>query len=179
MDWALFFVGVAKLFLGLVAAALGIYVAFRALVRVLGTNGAANEPQAPAAGVLEGAAVVALGILGRNPLTATYEAMDLLLAQHALAGWVLAKVALYAVLHLAFSLLVGAAILGVGLWLFNKVTPDIDEMAEVRKGNLGAAVMLGAILIVLALLTAPGLQAALNGLLPFPDLPDKVAIPPS
>jgi len=29
-----------------------------------------------------------------------------------------------------------------------------------------------AILLVLALLTAPGLQAALNGLIPFPQLPE-------
>jgi hypothetical protein len=179
MDGSLFLIGVAKLLFGLLAAALGIYVAFRALVRLLGTNGAGGQPGATAIGTLEAASVVALGILGRNTLGATYDAIDLLLARHALSGPVLAKVALYALIHLAFTLLVGAAILGLGLWLFNRVTPDIDEMAEVRKGNLGAALMLSAILVVLALLTAPGLQAALNGLVPFPDLPDQVIIPPS
>ncbi len=179
MDSSLFLIGLAKLVFGLLAAALGIYVAFRALIRVLGTNGAGSQPGATAAGVLEAASVIAVGILGRNTLNATYEAIDLLLARHAFSGPVIAKVALYAVIHLAFTLLVGAAILGLGLWLFNKVTPDIDEMVEVRRGNLGAALMLSAILVVLALLTAPGLQAALNGLVPFPDLPDQVAIPPS
>jgi uncharacterized membrane protein YjfL (UPF0719 family) len=82
------------------------------------------------------------------------------------------KLLAVAVLHVGLSLGVGVAVLAVGILMFDRMTPGIDELAEVRQGNVAAALILSAILVVLALLTAPGLQAALNGLIPFPQLPE-------
>jgi hypothetical protein len=48
----------------------------------------------------------------------------------------------------------------------------------VRKGNIAPAIMLGAVLVVLALATAPGLEVALQGLIPLPQLGKDELIAP-
>ena len=88
------------------------------------------------------------------------------------------KLALFALLHVAVSLGVGTGVLGLGVLLFDRMTPGLDELAEVRRGNLACALLLSAILVVLALLTGPGLQAALDGLIPFPRLPADTFVAP-
>ncbi|HYO71095.1 MAG TPA: DUF350 domain-containing protein, partial [Archangium sp.] len=75
--------------------------------------------------------------------------------------------------------LVGTGVLALGMLLFDRITPGVDELAEVRRGNVALALVLAAILLVLAWLTAPGLQAALNGLIPFPELPPSTFQSPS
>ncbi|MGQ0507568.1 MAG: DUF350 domain-containing protein, partial [Myxococcaceae bacterium] len=144
MDPSLFLLGVAKLAFGLIAGVLAIALAFRGLSRVLGTNRLSAQPGATAVSLLEAACVVALGILGRNTLQATYDALDLLLARHQLSAPVLARVGFYALLHLTFSFLVGGTVLWLGLWTFDRLTPNIDELSEVKKGNLGASIILSA-----------------------------------
>jgi hypothetical protein len=58
------------------------------------------------------------------------------------------------------------------------VIEGVDEIAEIRKGNVAPAIVLAAVMVVLALMTAPGLENALEGLLPLPELGrDEVLIP--
>ena len=77
-------------------------------------------------------------------------------------------------LHIGLALALGSALLAIGVWIFNFLTPGIDEVAAVRAGKIAPALVLGAILITLALLAAPGLEAILSGLVPYPQLPDGV-----
>ena len=91
----------------------------------------------------------------------------------------LPRVLLLGGLHIGLSLAVGTGLLWLGVWIFDRLTPGIDEVALVRAGKLGPAVVLGAILITLALLAAPGLEALLSGLIPYPQLPEGVGIPHS
>ena len=50
-----------------------------------------------------------------------------------------ARLALFAVLHVVLSLGVGTAVLALGVLLFDKMTPGLDELAEVRRGNVALA----------------------------------------
>jgi hypothetical protein len=76
MNLSLFLVGTGKLLFGLLVAVLGMFLAFRLLRRVLhgSTAAAANNL---AEGVLEAGALVALGILAQNTVSATFSALDL------------------------------------------------------------------------------------------------------
>jgi hypothetical protein len=73
----------------------------------------------------------------------------------------------------------GSTLLAVGVWLFDLMTPGIDELAAVREGKVGPALLLGGIVVTLALLAAPGLEALLSGLVPFPSLPSGIGESPS
>jgi hypothetical protein len=174
----LLLLGLAKAVFGILVGAAGIWAASRALRRLLGMSTAEEREGHVAFGVLTAAMLVALGILLQHPVGATFNAMDLMFRDHPVTGVGLQRIAVYALLHLGVSIAVSAGVLALGTWLFAHLTRDVDEMAEIKKGNVGAALVLGAVMNVLALLTAPGLQMALDGLLPVPTLArDEVQAP--
>ncbi len=180
MNTALLLVGLAKAAFGILVGAVGIFVASRMLHRLLGSGAIDDHTKSGnvAIGVLKAGSLVALGILLQHAVSATFDAMDLMYRDQSINAVVLGRFSTYASLHVGLSMLVGALVLAGGTFLFTKLTRGVDEMAEIRKGNVAPAVVLAAVMIVLALLTAPGLQTALDGLLPLPALGrDQVTAP--
>jgi Domain of Unknown Function (DUF350) len=170
-------IGVAKVIFGIVAGAAGIFCASRVLKRLMQLETGAERNTAAA--VLEAAALVAFGIVMQHAATATFSAMDLMYRGQALEASMLGRFALYAFLHVGVSLVVATGALASGSWLFGRLTRGIDEVAEVRKGHVGPALVLGAVMIVMALMTSPGLQSILDGLLPLPVLARDEGVAPS
>jgi uncharacterized membrane protein YjfL (UPF0719 family) len=180
MNLLLVAVGLSKVVFGGLVAALGIWLAFRGLNRLLGTDPTVELQQGNvAAGIVHAASLLALGLLVQNAVNATFDAVDLTFRGASLQPGALARLSFFAVMHVGVSLLVGTGVLALGMLLFDRITPGVDELAEVRRGNVALALVLAAILLVIALLTAPGLQAALNGLIPFPELPSSTYRAPS
>jgi uncharacterized membrane protein YjfL (UPF0719 family) len=180
MNLTLVALGLVKVAFGGAVAAFGILLAFRGLNRILGTDPVGDlRERNVAAGLVHAASLLSLGLLVHSAVLATFDAVDLTFRSPPPLPWAsVPKLALFALLHVAFSLGVGTGVLGLGVLLFDRMTPGLDELAEVRRGNLACALLLSAILVVLALLTAPGLQAALDGLIPFPRLPANTYVAP-
>jgi uncharacterized membrane protein YjfL (UPF0719 family) len=181
MSWSLFLFGLAKVVFGIVVGGLGIFVASR-LLRKLMKRGASDDALRSgnvADAVLEAAALIAFGVVGQHAVTATFSAMDLMYRGHELELFMLTRFAFYALVHVGVSLFAATGSLAIGTWFFNRLTRGIDEMAEVKKGNVAPALVLGAVLIVMALMTSPGLQSVLDGLLPLPTLGRDEAVAPS
>lgn len=180
MNASLLLVGLAKAVFGIIVGAVGIVFASRGVQRLIGARqkGEAPAKDNVALGILRGAMLLALGILLQPAVTATFSAMDLFYRGRALDFTSLRRFVTYAGLHIGLSAVVGACVLALGLWLFTKLTPKVDEVAEIRGGDPAPAIVLAAVMIVLAFMTAPGLQTALDGLLPLPVLGrDEVVAP--
>ena len=180
MNISLLLVGLAKALFGILVGAVGIFAAARALHRLLGSGKTDKETKAGnlAIGILKAGSLIALGILLQHAVTATFDAMDLMYRDQQITSLTFGKFATYASVHLGVSVAVSAVVLALGTFLFTKLTRGVNEMEEIRKGNTAPAVVLAAVMIVLALMTAPGLQMALDGLLPLPELGrDQVAGP--
>ncbi|HVY49282.1 MAG TPA: DUF350 domain-containing protein [Minicystis sp.] len=174
-------VGLGKIVFGVFVGVLGIFLASRALARLLAcgrVDDAVREGNV-AIGILNAAGVVSLGILAERAVGSTFEAMDLLYRGRGVDGSLAGRFAAYAVAHVGLALVVGSIVLALGAWVFGRLTRDVDELAEVRKNNVAAAVVLGGVLVVLALVTAPGLSTALDGLLPLPALAADEGLAPS
>lgn len=181
MNNTLFFVGITKVLFGILVGALGIFFASRVLGRFLRWGNVDEDIRkgSLAAGILKASALIALGILVQNAVTATFNAMDLLYRWRTpQLSWAKAF-GLYGLCHVGLSLAVGSCVLALGAILFNRLTKGVDELEEVRKGNAAPALVLGAVMIVMALVTAPGLQTALDGLLPLPELARDEMVAPS
>ncbi|MCO4763493.1 MAG: DUF350 domain-containing protein, partial [Myxococcales bacterium] len=69
-------------------------------------------------------------------------------------------------------------VLAFGTGVFSRLTRGVDELQEIREGNVAPALVLAAVMVVLALLAAPGLQMALDGLLPLPELGRDLMVTP-
>ncbi len=172
MNIALLLMGLAKAAFGVLVAAVGVFIASRALHRMLGSGSTDSETRQGnvAVGVLTAGSLVALGILFQHSVSATFNAMDLMYRGRDLSLIALRRFGTYAMAHLGLSIVVSACVLALGTYVFTKLTRDVDEMEEIRKGNTAPAVVLAAVMVVLALMAAPGLQMALDGLLPLPTL---------
>ena len=173
MNGGLMAAGAVKLFIGIGLGGLGVVLAWKLLSRLLQSAEGLPLEENPAAGILHASALVSLGLLVRQVLAALYDTIDLFLLRGEFLK-TLPRVLLLGGLHIGLALALGSALLALGVWIFNRLTPGIDEIAAVRAGKIGPALVLGAILITLALLAAPGLEAILSGLVPYPQLPEGV-----
>jgi uncharacterized membrane protein YjfL (UPF0719 family) len=178
MNFTLVALGLVKVAFGGGVAAIGILLAFRGLNRILGTPVGDLRAGNVAAGLVHASSLLALGLLVHSAVRATFDAVDLTFQAAELPWTAVPMLALFALLHVGFSLAVGTGVLGLGVLIFDRMTPGLDELAEVRRGNVACALLLSAILLVVAVLTAPGLQVALDGLIPFPRLPEGTHVAP-
>lgn len=172
MNLNLFLMGLAQVGFGVLVGAVGIFVATRLLGWLLGWGSADEELKKGnvAEGILQGSAILSLGILAQHAVTATFAAIDLAFRGEQVSTEMVLTFLLYGSIHVSVAFAVGAIVLWFGAWLFSKLTRGVDEIAEVKKGNVAPAVVLGAVLVILALATAPGLEVALQGLIPLPQL---------
>ena len=180
MDAGLALIGIAKLLFGAAVGVVGIGLVARIAKRLAGFPSVDEGLRAGnvAVGIVLAAAILSIGILVQHAVAGTFGALDLLL--RAPGAWFrVAWVFVYAFAHLAAALGVGAIVLVVGIRSFVSLTPDIDEIAEIRGGNVASALVLAAVLIVLALLAQQGVETLLDGLLPLPRLGRDGLIAPS
>jgi uncharacterized membrane protein YjfL (UPF0719 family) len=108
-----------------------------------------------AVGITMGAVIVGLAIVMRPALAGTLPPLS-----GRLAADLPAAVATAFALALVLLRSVIAVILGsVGIWfavkLFSRLTRDVDEAAELARGNVAVAVMMGAVILGVSLLLAP------------------------
>jgi putative membrane protein len=84
-----------------------------------------------------------------------------------------AKFAEFLALGAGYIVLAGVlAILCILLsfWLFDKLTPGIDQYQEVRDNNLAIAVFMALFIIGISLLISSGVSALVRALIPFPNV---------
>jgi hypothetical protein len=173
-------IGLGKVAFGLLVGVVGIFSASRVLGGLLKAGRleqAVKDKNAPLA-LLHGAGILSLGLLAQHAVAATFSAMDLLYRGHDLHSGMLLRFAFYGVVHVGLSLVVGTVMLAIGAKVFDRLTPGVDEVDEMKKGNLASAIGMAAVLVVLAMMTSPGLQTALDGLLPLPTIGQDEYIAP-
>lgn len=180
MNSSLLVVGLLKALFGIIIGAVGIFVASRVLHRLMGSGDSeAGQKQGNVAvGVLKGGSLLALGTLMQHAVVSTFNAFDLMYRGADINAVAVRRLLTYAGLHVGLSVIVSAAVLALGTWVFTRLTRNVDEMAEIRRGNAAPAIVLAAVMVVLAMMTAPGLEMALEGLVPLPELArDEVSGP--
>jgi uncharacterized membrane protein YjfL (UPF0719 family) len=171
-------IGVAKLVFGLLVGIVGISLSARLVKRFSGFGSVDNSLRSgnAAVGITLAGAIIAMGIMTQHAVTGAFGALDLLLHQ-AGSGMQLLWFFAYATLHVGASLIVGAAVLALGIRSFARLTPEIDEVQEIREGNIASALTLTAMVVVLAFLAQQGLATTLDALLPLPTLGRDLVAP--
>jgi uncharacterized membrane protein YjfL (UPF0719 family) len=60
--------------------------------------------------------------------------------------------------QLLLAVVLSALVAYLGVWLFNRATPKLDEWAELRKGNPAVGVVMGAVVVGVAIILRPALR---------------------
>lgn len=173
--------GLGKVAFALLIGAVGVFMGVKLIARLakLGDTDEQLQKGNNAVAILFAGSVIALGLQIQPATNAAFATLDFLRRDESFSVSVVARFLGYAAAHAALALVIGTLVIGVGLGVFLQLTRKLDELEEIRKGNIAPAIVLSAVMIVLAVLTAPGLEMALNGLLPIPPLPANVQLNPS
>jgi uncharacterized membrane protein YjfL (UPF0719 family) len=159
---AAIFLSVVQLLLAVVLSALAAYLGVWVFNR--STPGldewAELRKGNPAVGVVMGAVIVGVAIILRPALQIVTLELDAGATLQVV--WRLVTQALLVAVGLVLALIV----IAFSLWLFTRLTGDLDEWAEIGKGKVGVAAMLAGVIIATALLSGTALDSVLKLILP-------------
>jgi uncharacterized membrane protein YjfL (UPF0719 family) len=114
----------------------------------------------PAVGVVMGAVVVGVAVIVRPALNIASLRLDVG------ATLDVALRLLTQALLVAVGLVLSLAAIAFSLWLFTRLTGELDEWAEIAKGNVGVAALLAGVILGTAILSGVALDSALVLLFP-------------
>ncbi len=114
----------------------------------------------PAVGLVMGAVIGGVAIILRPALRIIPLSLD------AGAALDVALRLLAQALQVAVGLVLALAAIAFALWLFTRLTGELDEWAEIGKGNIGVATMLSGVILATALLSGVALDSILVLLFP-------------
>jgi len=110
-----------------------------------------------AIGMIMASFVVAVGIIVRPALQEPLIAADLGRSRPLYELMVSA-------IGVVIALLLAVGAVGLALWLFTRLTTDLDEWAELKDGNNAVAVLMAGVILAIALLTATAVERILGAL---------------
>lgn len=108
-----------------------------------------------AVGIVLGGMLVAVAIILRPALTVDRSAWDV-------GGSAFGQVLLTEALQLVVGLILAVVTLEIALFLFSALTRGIDEVAELKKGNLAIAGLLAGVLIGMGLMVSPAVSEVMR-----------------
>lgn len=79
----------------------------------------------------------------------------------------------YGGLFIAIAYILALGIVLLGVKIYSAMTP-INEAEEIRKGNIGVALVLTAIIVTLAMFCSSGINLLIESFIPYPDLPPRI-----
>ena len=178
MNSELLIIGGMKLIFGTLVGVIGIGLGSRLVARLLGIQDVAKElaDGNHAIGIVMGGSILSMGLLMQHSIVSTFAAVDLITRSTPGEEFGMGQMLLYGVGHLGMSLILTGLIIMFGVRLFMWLTRGIDELSQVRDGNIAPAIVMGTVMIVLALMASPGLSTLLDGLLPLPTLGRDIVI---
>jgi len=106
-----------------------------------------------------------------EPFSAT---VKLLSAQNQDALSLVFDIAKYLIMFLFLGYLFSGMIIFLAYKLFSSFTTQVDEYEEIYKNNIGVAILLAVLTIVIALFTKSPFIVFVETLIPFPDVPGLV-----
>jgi len=118
-----------------------------------------------AVGITLAAIVVGLAIILRPAIGAGTVALEGRLAPDVSATLLPVLLLALMLTRLVLGLVLGVAAILFAIWLFDRLTREIDEMAELAAGNQAVAALLAGVILASAILVSPVVTSISNTLL--------------
>lgn len=110
---------------------------------------------------------IVFGIM--EPLSST---IKLLSTNNTSAAMLWLNIAKYLAMFLVLGYSFGATIVYVAYNLFSRLTKNLDEYDEISKNNIGVALLVAVLTIVIALFTKDPFIIFVESFIPYPDVPN-------
>ncbi len=147
------FLGLAQLAVAIILSGVAVYLAYAVLIwfsRDLDEADAIRKGNV-AVGLVLGSSVVAVAIMLRPALVVDTAAWDV-------GSLPVAKLLLAQALQLVIGLVFAVIALVLALFLFSSLTRNIDEVAQLKDGNLAVAALLSGVVLAVGILISQALD---------------------
>lgn len=123
-----------------------------------------------AVAILSGGYILSLGLIVKSALSPVMQTFFLMTYGDQYSAGEIFLSAGFMVLQVLAALVTAVLALMSGLWIFSRLTPHIDEFAEIRKNNVAIAIVMAAILVTFALFIEEGVVRLLQTIVPAPPI---------
>jgi len=77
----------------------------------------------------------------------------------------------YGIIFVAVGFVVSFLVVLLGMYLFNLINTEINELQEISQNNIAVGILVGVIIIVITLFVKGSIIFLLENLIPYPELP--------
>jgi uncharacterized membrane protein YjfL (UPF0719 family) len=172
MDLILFITGLLQILLSLFIGIIFIYSASKIFQRF--THGINDTEELKsnniAVAIINSALVIALIIIVMSSIETSITIFSNTLRNPDAVFVTYIKTALLMLGHIILAGIVALGSIYTGLYIFMRLTKDLDELKEIKENNVAVSIFLSVIIIALALLLEPGIRTILDALIPFPPV---------
>jgi len=84
------------------------------------------------------------------------------------SGWL--KILFYFFGYVLIALLVAVVSIWLAMCIFMKLTRGIDELQEIRNGNMAVAIILAVVIVIMGYFLGDGIKSLLEAIVPFPAM---------
>ena len=120
--------------------------------------------------ILSAAILFASALIIKNAIFPVVSLVRLYLTSPMSDSLTKAQLALYAVSHLVMAFVVSVLTISFTLRMFGRLTKNIEEGKELRKGNPAVGVMLASVVLIVALFVSEGVSSLSKALIPQPSI---------
>lgn len=161
--------GLVELLLSFVLGILVAFGAFRLFARLTKDLDEVDEIRKNnvAVAVVLVSMVVSTALVARAAIYPVIGALQSALVEEPGPG-AIAALALRGVAYVLLSFAGAVGAIATGTKVFLRLTGDIDELAELKRGNVAVAIVLAGFLLVMGLFLARGVESLLTALMPDP-----------
>ena len=152
-------IGITQLIIAIILAVISLYICFAMLDRM--TNKIDEEKELAkgniAVGILVASIFVSIAIVVQSGVVGVSIGL-----KDAIAGNIYSLI--ISAMQLIFGVLLAIATIYMALKIFDKLTKEIDEFEEIRKGNIAVALEMAGVIIAVALIIQSGVLGITSSL---------------
>ena len=152
-------IGITQLIIAIILAVVSLYIGFAMLSRM--TSKIDEEKELAkgntAVGILVASIFVSIAIVVQSGVTGISIGL-----KDAVAGNIYSLIA--STIQLILGILLAIGVIYLALNIFDKLTKEIDEFEEIRKGNVAVAIELAGVIIAVALIVQSGVLGITSAL---------------
>lgn len=152
-------IGIVQLIVAIILAVASLYIGFSVLGKL--TNKIDEEKEIAkgnvAVGILVSSIFISIAIVVQSGVSGVSVGL-----RDAIAGNIYSLVA--SIAQLVLGIILAVAVTYIALCTFDKLTKEVDEFEEIRKGNVAVAIELAGVIIAVALIVQSGVLGITSSL---------------
>ncbi|MBN2440160.1 MAG: DUF350 domain-containing protein [Spirochaetales bacterium] len=173
MNVKLLSISLFQIIAGLILGTTLLFIAFKLMSSWLKKSHKIKE-HSVSTGILIGSVLFSVGYFITSIVEPLITTFRMLIKNYSNIFMVIGIGCLYMVGYFFLAFIFSFIVVVVSFFLFTLFTRDIDEITEIRNNNIGIAIIIAVVIVVMSIIVGNGFTLLTESIIPFPSLPSKI-----